>query len=169
MVDWLQSSYDNPRFLGTHDLMTGLYNRAFFDAEFERIGKGRRFPVSLIVADADGLKKVNDSLGHAAGDRLLKKIAGVLAAAFRADDFIARTGGDEFGIILPEVDEETTGKAIIRIRASEAASNPQTDDLRVSLSLGSATALGGADLPGALKAADDRMYTDKIARRVGRN
>ena len=68
------------RQLSTHDILTGLYNRGYFEAEMERIERGRQFPVSFVMADVDHLKEVNDSQGHAAGDTLLKRLAHVLSA-----------------------------------------------------------------------------------------
>ena len=66
------------RYLSFHDVLTGLYNRAFFEEEIQRLDRGRHLPLSLIFLDVDGLKEVNDSLGHEEGDRLLGEIAQVL-------------------------------------------------------------------------------------------
>lgn len=77
---------------------------------------GRRFPVSIISADIDGLKVVNDGLGHEAGDRLLQLAAGALFDAFRAEDVVARIGGDEFGVLLPGADTSVVNEAVKRIR-----------------------------------------------------
>ncbi|MBF0486908.1 MAG: diguanylate cyclase [Nitrospirae bacterium] len=156
------------KYSSTHDSMTGLYNRAFFDAELGRISKGGQFPVSFIVADLDGLKRVNDSIGHEAGDQLIRGAASVLNMAFRGSDVVARTGGDEFIIILKETDEALSAKSIERVRAYQAQFNEKNDGLPVSISLGVATAHRAGDIESAIKEADKRMYDDKVSRKQQR-
>lgn len=94
------------RYLSFHDVLTGLYNRAFFEEELRRLDTGRHLPLSLIFLDADGLKEVNDALGHEEGDRLLKEITRVLQKSTREGDVITRWGGDEFVILLPQTTED---------------------------------------------------------------
>jgi PAS domain S-box-containing protein len=74
------------RHLSIHDALTGLYNRHYFEEEMARLERGRRYPISLVIADVDRLKQTNDRLGHAAGDALLKRVAQALTAAFRTED-----------------------------------------------------------------------------------
>ena len=93
---------DRLRFLSTHDVLTGLYNRAFFEEETTRMERGRHYPISVLMVDVDHLKITNDRRGHAAGDSLLRRAAAVLRAAFRTEDVVARIGGDEFAVLLPE-------------------------------------------------------------------
>ncbi len=69
--------------MSTHDALTGLYNRAFFDEEMARMERGREFPISVIMIDVDGLKIINDTKGHMSGDVLLKRVANVLVKSFR--------------------------------------------------------------------------------------
>ena len=156
------------RYLSTHDILTGLYNRAYFDEELERLKNGRTFPVSIVVADVDRLKRVNDLQGHAAGDELLKLTAQVLKGAFRTEDLVARIGGDEFAVILPGTAINAAQEVIERIRKNLA--DIIGDDGRpvLSLSLGCATALDGEGLIEAWQLADELMYEDKLARREGR-
>jgi diguanylate cyclase (GGDEF)-like protein len=168
MVERLQASYGHLTYLSSHDTLTGLYNRAYFDTELDRFGRGRVFPVSLLVADVDGLKTVNDTRGHAFGDALLRKAAVLLSEAFRAEDVVARIGGDEFGAILPGVDSATVQEILARIRTAEAATSGDEDGLPVSFSLGFATAAAADALAGALREADERMYADQTARRARR-
>ncbi|MBF0456437.1 MAG: diguanylate cyclase [Nitrospirae bacterium] len=156
------------KYRSTHDSMTGLYNRAYFDAELARIAHGRQFPVSFIVADLDGLKRVNDSIGHEAGDRLIKGAATVLNMAFRGSDVVARTGGDEFLIILNMTDEESAVKSIERIRMHQTEYNENNGGLPVSISLGMSTARTSEEIDTALKEADKRMYDDKVSRKQQR-
>ncbi|MBF0458827.1 MAG: diguanylate cyclase [Nitrospirae bacterium] len=156
------------KYRSTHDALTGLYNRAYFDTELGRIALGRQFPVSFIVADLDGLKRVNDSIGHEAGDRLIKGAAAVLNKAFRGSDVVARTGGDEFIIILNNTDEERSIKSVERVRACQAEYNGENYGLPVSISLGAATAKTPGDIEAAIKEADKRMYDDKVSRKQQR-
>lgn len=148
-----------------HDSLTGLYNRSFFDTEFERVTHGRIFPVSFIVADLDGLKEINDSLGHAMGDRFIRGAATVLRMAFREDDIIARTGGDEFVALLPGMAAREAAIMLARIRSCEQSYNNAPDGPVVSMSLGTATALRSGDMARTLADADARMYAEKAERK----
>lgn len=152
------------RYLSTHDMLTGLYNRAYFDEELERLKNGRTFPVSIVVADVDRLKLVNDRQGHAAGDELLKLTAQVMKGAFRTEDLVARIGGDEFAVILPETTMAAAQEVIERIRKSLAAILGEDGRPVLSLSLGCATAPDGEGLIEAWQRADELMYEDKAAR-----
>ena len=150
-------------YLSTHDSLTGLYNRVYFDAEMKRLASSREYPVSIIVADVDGLKTVNDTKGHDAGDQLIQATASAILTVFRAADVVARIGGDEFAILLPNTDRQTAQDAVDRIR-----SNFETSDSRLhggGLSLGIATAFSGDGLVAALKSADELMYLDKYCKR----
>lgn len=152
------------RYLSIHDGLTGLFNRAYFEAELERLERSRHSFVSIIVADVDGLKEVNDTLGHKAGDDTLHRTALVLRAAFRAEDMVARTGGDEFAILLPGTDSEAAEKAVNRLRKSLLAHNSTHSGQPLSISVGVATAEKGWLLSEALKQADERMYREKLTR-----
>lgn len=145
----------------TLDGLTGLYNRKYFDMEFSTLQYGMRLPVSIIVVDVDGLKLINDSIGHDAGDRLILGVATILKEAFRGDDIIARVGGDEFTILLPETCENVLETVLDRLHKCQARFNEAGPDFTVQFSSGYATAVRGEDMPAALKLADQRMYAEK--------
>ncbi|HWR40601.1 MAG TPA: diguanylate cyclase [Patescibacteria group bacterium] len=152
-------------YLSTHDTMTGLYNRSYFDTELNRASRSRRMPVSIIIADLDGLKRVNDQYGHSEGDQLIKKAAAILRLAFRGDDVIARVGGDEFAVLLYEMDEAGAAASLARIRECEAAYNARQSGSPVRLSMGAGTALVGERMIPVYQAADNAMYAEKRRRK----
>ena len=149
------------KYLSIHDALTGLYNRGYFEEGLARLEGGRQYPVSLIMADIDDLKQVNDQYGHAAGDEALRQFAQVLKGAFRAEDLIARLGGDEFAVLLPITGELAAQQAVERVRQGLAAHNRDRPPPRLSASLGVATAGPGYPLVEAFKQADAQMYLDK--------
>lgn len=149
------------KYLSAHDSLTGLYNRMHFETEFERASRGRKYPLSIIVADLDGLKIINDSFGHAAGDELIKSAASLLSHVLRGDDLIARLGGDEFVVLLPGTDEQTVRMLLERIRRAEGSMQIKDSSERVRFSLGSATAENQEEIAGLFNRADARMYEEK--------
>ena len=140
----------------THDVLTGLYNRGFFDEELERLAQGGMFPISIVMADVNDLKTVNDTLGHAAGDELIQLTAGIIQRAFRSHDIVARIGGDEFAVILPETGVAVARDVVRRIMDSREIVNGQ-----VGIAFGIAAAENMDQLEEALKLSDKRMYRDK--------
>ncbi len=144
----------------THDSLTGLYNRAFFDGEIERLAQGRAFPISVVMADINGMKTVNDSQGHAAGDKLIQAVAQLIHNAFRVEDIVARIGGDEFAILLPGADKEVAEEVVGRILTCDKVKNGQ-----LGIAFGIATAENRAQLMDALKVGDQKMYRMKLEQR----
>jgi len=152
-------------YLSMHDVLTGLYNRAYFEEQITHLEHEKAYPVSVVMGDMDRLKATNDSLGHAAGDELLRQTANLLRSAFREGDVVARLGGDEFAVILPGADQETAEGALQRLRRKLAEYNKTAEVLKVNLSLGAATACEGMRLADAMDLADKRMYADKSSSR----
>ena len=151
------------RHLSTHDPLTGLHNRGYFEDEMERLERGRQFPLSVVVVDVDGLKSINDSLGHAAGDDLLRRTAAVLTRVFRAEDVVARIGGDEFAVLLPRADAPTVAQVLSRV-LDELDKHNASQPFPLRLSIGSAIARRGDPLAEVLMYADRQMYREKLSR-----
>ena len=152
---------DKLAYLSSHDSLTGLYNRQYYEEELARLERSRKYPLSVIMVDVNHLKAVNDSKGHAAGDEMLQETATVLTAAFRGDDVIARIGGDEFAILLPSTDAPIAQAAVDRIRKKIWEYNSRKRDLPLSLAIGTTTASKSGQLKEALRGADAQMYLDK--------
>ncbi|MDC7226917.1 MAG: diguanylate cyclase [Spirochaetales bacterium] len=151
-----------------HDKLTGLYNRAYFEEECNRIDQSREsLPTSILVIDVNSLKLINDAFGHDFGDKLLLAVSNILSANCRKSDVIARTGGDEFAIILPKSPREKAEKLSERIR--RACLERHFDDIfaRPSVSIGSAERTDNSQtIDDIIKLADKRMYDMKLERRT---
>jgi diguanylate cyclase (GGDEF)-like protein/PAS domain S-box-containing protein len=154
------------RYLGTHDALTGIFNRAFFETELARLEHSREFPISIIVADLDDMKWTNDTRGHAAGDELLKATARILQSSFRASDILARIGGDEFAVLLPSTNAVIAARILNRVREKITEHNTAQPAWVIQLSLGVATATAATKLSETFKQADARMYEDKRVRKL---
>lgn len=154
---------DYLRYLGTHDAMTGLYNRAYFEETILKLENQRKDPVSIIVLDLNYLKQTNDKLGHQAGDRLIRRAAEVIQAVFGNEHVAARIGGDEFAVVLNEVDEQAAAEFIKQIRALVALNNKYYREPELSMSMGVSTSCVGISLEKIIGQADDAMYQNKSA------
>lgn len=148
-------------FLGKHDELTKLHNRAYMVDELNRLERKGPFPVSVIVADLNGLKEVNDELGHAAGDALLRRVGEVLGKAVERPGSVARTGGDEFAILLPATDERGAQAVIEQVQKLVELNNQFYSGVTLSLSMGASTAVPGERLESAVQRADVLMYEAK--------
>lgn len=152
---------DRIKYLSFHDQLTGLYNRRYFENEMDKLNDSRKYPISIIVADLNYLKEINDNYGHATGDRYIKLSATVLDDATRHEDIVARIGGDEFAVLLPETNFESAKLIVERINSRLDDLN-KTIDPEIMLALGSATAENSHDsLELIFKKADNRMYRNK--------
>ncbi len=156
----------------THDSLTGLANRTlFFDRLRHRTSTGRRQiePMGILVIDMDGLKRVNDSYGHRAGDAALREMALRISRIPRKSDLVARLGGDEFGVILGEISDRVDLLAIVK-RVSLETDQPFRFEgriLNLTASIGHARyPEDGKDVDGLLESADRSMYQMKRSRSV---
>lgn len=149
------------QYFSTHDSLTKIYNRSFFEEELNRLEHSRQFPISIIMLDVDGLKIINDNQGHAVGDEILFRLAKILVKSFRSEDIVARIGGDEFAVLLPLSDEVAVQKSLTRIAHNLEISNKNSPDFPLNISFGTSTCQIPCSLSKALKIADDRMYLQK--------
>ncbi len=160
-VTKLKENEEKLRYMSYHDNLTGVYNRHFFEEELKRLDTSRQLPISLIVLDANGLKKINDTYGHSVGDELLIKITRIVNSTIREEDILARLGGDEFAIILPQTDAYAAEKIADRIKAK--SSREKIRDFRISLAVGTAVKIKSEeDMYDIYNRADNNMYEDKI-------
>lgn len=148
-------------YLSYHDQLTGIYNRRFYEEELKRLDTGRNLPLTIAMADLNGLKLINDAFGHHVGDELLKKVAAVIRKGCRADDIFARIGGDEFIIILPNTDHVEAEKVIARI--NQFAAKEKVGNVNLSVSFGHATkTTEDQNTEDLFKDAEDHMYRQKL-------
>lgn len=148
-------------YMNYHDQLTGLYNRRFFEEELKRVDIERNLPISLIMADVNGLKLINDAFGHSYGDELLIKTGELIRKECREDEIIARLGGDEFVLLLPRTSSEEAEKIIKRIK--KASSGIQLQSMELSISFGWETKNSVIqDINEILKNAEDYMYRHKL-------
>ncbi len=169
----LVSAREAMRHAATHDALTGLMNRketlAFLSAQLAR-AKRECTPCSVIMADIDHFKRVNDSLGHLFGDEVLKEIAARLAASLRVYDGVGRYGGEEFVLILPGCDLESALQRADEIRmlvcSQPVVSHDKQTAVTISMGVAVADISGVSQIPALLQQADDGLYAAKSA---GRN
>jgi diguanylate cyclase (GGDEF)-like protein/PAS domain S-box-containing protein len=147
-----------------HDGLTGLPSRVLFAERLARALAGDS-PVAVLLLDLDGFKGINDSLGHAAGDHLLRHFAGLLRAAVREDDLVARFGGDEFAVLIESA--ATVGEAeLVAARVVELLQQPlhvDGRDIHIGASVGLAYATEAGDVDQLMRNADLAMYQAKSA------
>lgn len=147
--------------LSFHDQLTGLYNRRFYEEELMRLDTERNLPISLIMLDVNGLKLTNDAFGHIAGDDLLKSVALVLNEACRADDIIARIGGDEFVVLLPNTNDEEASKIVERIQSESKKHIVESVPLSISIGWDTKRIVSESMTEVFIKA-EDHMYRKKL-------
>ncbi len=150
------------RYLSFYDRLTGLYNRNYMEEEMRRLDTARQLPISLIMIDLNGLKLVNDTYGHRTGDQMLKATAETLKKSTRHEDIIARWGGDEFVVLLPQIGAKELEKICKRIK--DNCQNAYVKEIPISLAIGSVVKEQEEEaLEDLLKEAEDRMYKEKLA------
>jgi len=160
------------QFLASHDSLTDAYtHRVFLELSARELARAQRTrtPVAMLMIDLDLFKRINDTHGHLAGDRVLNETASVLRSTLRGHDLLGRYGGEEFGVLLPGVDGAGAAQIAERARARIAATDFGTPNLplRVTVSVGIAVAPDGAGrVADLVSVADAQLYE---AKRNGRN
>ena len=150
-------------YLGKHDVLTQLRNRAFFEDELQRLERKGPWPVTIVAIDLNRLKATNDESGHAAGDALLRRTGEVLGKAADKPVCAARIGGDEFVLLMPGADERAGQAMLERIQALIELNNQFYAGTALTLAMGCATAQQRERLETTMSRADDRMYEAKRA------
>ncbi|MCF4166692.1 sensor domain-containing diguanylate cyclase [Zavarzinia compransoris] len=148
-------------YLGTHDVLTKLYNRSFYTDELNRIERSKLRPVTVILADLNGLKVANDTMGHAVGDGLLRRAGEVLGKVVEKPSCAARIGGDEFVLLLPGVDAHGAKLVMEEVERLTDLNNQFYPGTRLSLAMGVATSLPDERLEDVVRRADAAMYEAK--------
>lgn len=144
-----------------HDHLTDVFNRRYFELQSQELMAADNYPLTVVMADLNGLKLANDAFGHRAGDALLQQFAEVLKKCTRKEDIVARLGGDEFVIILPQTSEK--GAQVFLRRLKQTLTNTRVGALSLSASFGSISVdQPGTPLDELYHEADEKMYLQKI-------
>jgi len=146
-----------------NDHLTGLYNRRYFENEIKRLDSSRKYPIAIVIGDLDGLKVVNDNFGHKKGDEYLINAADILKSTARAEDIVARIGGDEFAIILPTTNQNEAKRFCQRIKNNfEDFNNKKEPVIPLLISLGFEVMENKRqNLNEIFNKADQKMYINK--------
>lgn len=153
-------------YLSYRDQLTGLYNRRYLEEEIKRLDSSRNLPVSIILADIDGLKQVNDRHGHEKGDELIIKAAAAIKSSCRPEDLVSRWGGDEFVVLLSDTSRQDAEKIVQRIHLCCGAQSVNGTHVGISIGFGTKERMDQPILD-ILRQADDAMYRVKAAKRAG--
>jgi len=147
-------------YLVHHDPLTGVYNRRYFELMVKKLDKKANLPLSVLSCDVNGLKLANDAFGHSAGDRLLKRMASIMTRISRPGDVVARVGGDEFFILMPNADKEQAALFCDKIKT--LAAKKRTGPIEDSLSVGFGTKMQPEEsIHTVINMAESDMYRNK--------
>ena len=155
------------KFMLRHDHLTGLFNRKHYEDVLKKYDRKNLLPLSLIMADINGVRLINDAFGYAEGDKLLKETATILKSCCRPTDILARTGGDEFGIIVPNTDADSAYEMINAIQKACEEYNKNNSNLyELNLSIGFATKEDMSEsIDEVAKSADEYLRNQKLLNR----
>ncbi|WP_234122954.1 HD domain-containing phosphohydrolase [Clostridium hydrogenum] len=149
------------QYLSYHDQLTGIYNRRFFEEELASIDVDANLPLTMVMADVNGLKLINDSFGHVMGDELIKRVVKIINNGCRKNDIVARLGGDEFIVLMPNTNSQEAEQIIRETKL--LAANEKIESVEVSISFGYETKINKNEkLEEVFKKAEDHMYNEKM-------
>lgn len=151
-------------YLSIHDKLTGLYNRAFFEEMLLKYDiRKENFPLSIIIVDINGLRLANDALGYCIGDQILINVAQIIKKTAREEDVIARWGGDEFIMLLPNNDKDEVSSIGIKIKEECRKLKNMNLPFQIDISIGISTKFNDSEnLMTVIKEAEDNMYRNKL-------
>lgn len=157
----MKLSMDRIKYLSYHDYLTGIHNKRYQDEILDNYIKENKFPISIATVDLNGLKLVNDSFGHGAGDELIISFAEILKSSKMNRDWYSRVGGDEFTFVFPKTDNIKANEIIDRV--NEECKGNYVKGVELSASFGVATMYSEKDkVSSVLKRAEDNMYENKL-------
>ena len=153
------------QYLSNHDQLTGLHNRQYYDNAKKTLDQAAFLPLSVVFVDINGLKLINDAFGNDVGDRMIQTTAAVLQTCVLPNEVLARIGGDEFGLLLPNTDARACAERMLALKEAFDAHNARLTDrtLIINLSIGGSTkASAGDDLAQVEKDAEANMARRKL-------
>ncbi len=163
-ISVLEKAEKRIKYLKFHDSLTELYNRTYMEQILGNIYRERHLPLNFIICDLNGLKLVNDAFGYMEGDMLLKRVARILKYCVRKEDIVARWGGDEFFILLPESTSREVEEVVNKIRG--ICSNTEGEKIPLNISTGVSTRYDSSqDFRKIIKEAENNMYKNKLLER----
>jgi diguanylate cyclase (GGDEF)-like protein/putative nucleotidyltransferase with HDIG domain len=157
----IQKREEEISYLSVHDVLTGLYNRRYFEDSLKNTDEIEQLPISIIMGDVNGLKMANDVFGHSEGDKLLKHIGDIFGSSSNPQDIVARIGGDEFAIIMPGTNFKTAARVveIIKKKCAYKSDGPIQPSVAIGLAEKKHPSQNLIDI---YKEAEDRMYNNKL-------
>lgn len=163
-ISFQKNREEEMRYLTYHDVMTGLYNRRYYDEIKTTLDREECYPLSIIIGDINGLKLINSALGHGVGDEIILIVSDILKSSIRPNDILARIGGDEFSIIMPNTSYEEANRVLSNISEQcEEPSSNKKKEYHLSFSLGLATKNdNSSSLSEIIKMAEDSMFRQKL-------
>ncbi|MDP4144768.1 MAG: diguanylate cyclase [Bacillota bacterium] len=154
-------SEEELKYLTYYDKLTGLYNRGYYEYILKKLDNNSQLPISVIVADVNGLKFTNDTFSHVMGDKLLKEAGKILKEACGKNAIVSRWGGDEFSVILQNINDREVESICKKIK--ELCDEREVNSFKVSIALGYSTKRDNSqNINDIIRKAEERMYRNKL-------